>query len=140
MSVLSFDPWEALKRNGDSGVPAKAANPANLSAPDIGGLAELAGFAGAPLPQREMRAACETRAAALAGAFDAPDVVADRAAIIADVATEAALWSTVDDNPLEQTADDPVVRGLLLGWERHRPAPGSKRTGGRHRAAPLAVL
>jgi hypothetical protein len=87
-----------------------------------------------------MCAACETRAAALAGAFDAPDVLADRAAIIAEVATEAALWSTVDDNPPEQTADDPVVRGLLLGWERHRPAPGSERTGGRHRAAPPTML
>jgi len=67
-----------------------------------------------------MYAACEARAATLAGAFDAPDVLADRAAIIADVATEAAIWSTVGDNPPEQTTDAPTVHGLMLGKEPHR--------------------
>ena len=36
--------------------------------------------------------------------------------------------------------NDPVARGLLVRWERHRATPESERIGGRHRAAPPTML
>ena len=107
----------------------------------------------------ELAGACETRTAALAGAYDAPDALDDRAAIAAEVpgtvaspsipaadmvgalalalADRAEASGAVRFNGGREAAmhyfrgqarnrlaatNDPMARGLLLGWERHQTA------------------
>jgi hypothetical protein len=95
MSALDFDPWATLKRYGQGITPPKAPNPPNPAEDAGGALGVLGGLGGGHTPPAApeqvadatlaaLQAACADRAAALAGAYDAPDVMADREAIAAE--------------------------------------------------------
>lgn len=67
----------------------------------------------------QLRAFCDARAADLAGAFDDPDVLADRQAIAAEGLLPPAETPDRDTNDRHHKAN---IAGLLAGFRAHREA------------------
>lgn len=139
MSALAFDPWTALKCKAWDDAPAKVANPANLAHPYPEQLAKLAALAGVLSPAREIAVQQEVPPSAVVvepvnvnaedeapapvqwapPAIPLDEMVEEMAeAMYANRTAAMDVLRGVARQRLSAT-DDPVVRGLWLGWERH---------------------
>ena len=134
MSALTFDPWARLKCKVEDAPPPKAPNPPNPTHPNSSGLGALGGLGGVASSPRET--AIQPEALELDDEAPALTVVQGLpAAEWVDAMAEALMA-----NPVNRITDpanamlyyrgralamldgtpDPLARGLLLGWERHR--------------------
>jgi hypothetical protein len=143
MSALAFDPWAGLKCKAEDAPSAEVANVANRDGREASGLARLAGLA------RVASSPCETPHPSTEPSGtddDPPPLPVVRG--LPDVEWVEAMAEALAANPVNRITDrpkallyyrgralamldatpDPLVRGLLLGWERHRAVGASFRT------------
>ena len=147
MSALAFDPWAALKCKAGDTPPANVANSANPAPAALHRLAELAGLAGRASPSLKTTIEPRTSPPAVATSpsdadDDPPPLTTTLLPVIPLAEQVEAMAQAMMSNPVYRITNpekameyfranaltrlyatsDPLARGLLLGWERHRGA------------------